>query len=684
MKGTGMVRFVLWSKQALRLQTSSRCWLGFAGLLWLGLGISNASANAPLPDTLQYNRTGNMLESSPPPGKTFFLEGSVFQKEHTVRVYYARALGNRCPRLRIARTVCPAPEASGRWGCQEWRRGRYKSLGKFKVLIPRLRHAFSRYCFRVAYYETLEASLVNGLVRQLFRKLQTRIKGKWERISLDRASSRGAIRAAQRRRINFLRGNAPSSRNLPLLRKTVNRIVERFIEDELVRYISSIRAPKRRRSLRKFLRQEAFKFGLAYLRSRSTHRRFYYLARYILQQQHMIKMVGDLTQKLQQTSNSEVLATLNRRPIRGTKFRTLLVALQTRFTEFKALNFTLFEALLYPEKNPRFAAEWSRFLSEACRAVRRSHLRQKGYRKFNRWRQKMLMLRRWRGKGGRKPVPRSYSGMEALSCYRVSPTPIRDIVSNKRTVWFRTTRSNDFLRFLFLFNTRINLYDYIDYLRRATGVHQSFRLYEKQLRKTRVGVLGSIGDYLSNITMRQSNLSSPVSLKAQQYFEYYMSTDVGFAGALVPGFDSLQVKVFPYIGVHVYFAPVANSIPLQVEDGFLRRFSVFVGLTIMSFELQNNSVNVVGALGTISPMLGFGIRLTDFVRFNVGGILYVNRSLNPLVGGEQNLLAVTGFVSLSIDANLVQIIAGEIRKARNNAINVQRAAKGRRPLNVAD
>lgn len=611
-----------------------------------------------------------MLEGAPPVGKPFYVTGELFSEERTVRLYYARATGKSCPPLNQLKNGCPAGEKPGQWACQEWRRIRSKGARRFRVLIPRLRSSFSRYCFRVAFYESLGDTLTEGLVSQLFSRVRAAIHREWSptflssfHISGNKQTSQSSPKQKKSRLLRyfrFLTGRSPNAAGTVLLRQIVSQEVARFLKEDLRRYTSSVKSRQSRGSLKKFLLQKTLKYGLAYLRQQTTYRRYYHLARYIILDVEIMKMISAFTQGLQKSSLDAIKTEMSRSPYIGPE-KTLDGALTKKLNIVKTLNLTRLTKILQPSKQPTWSNDWARYLKQACEMIERLHIKRAGFSQYKRWKDAVLSRKTLKSVG---KASKQVMELMQRSCYRWSKTKVVNLNHSFKNA---QTTMPDHVSFFLRPNSSININRYIRYLQSVTLLHRSFRIFKKQLRKTAANVKSSIGGYLSSVTIRQSNLSSPLALSAKQYFFNYLSIDVGFAGALLPGFDDLQVKVFPYVGIHVYFTPVSSAIPLQVEDSFLRRFSLFVGVTLLPFDLQNNSIYAIGAMGGVSPILGLGFRVTDFIRFNVGSVLYINRSLDLVNRDEADRLAITGFVSISIDANLFELIGSAVTRSRDVA-----------------
>jgi hypothetical protein len=136
----------------------------------------------------------------------------------------------------------------------------------------------------------------------------------------------------------------------------------------------------------------------------------------------------------------------------------------------------------------------------------------------------------------------------------------------------------------------------------------------------------------------------------EQRFRWYVSADMGFAHAW--DID----ESFAYTGVNFYFSPVNKRAPLNglgVRQQFSRRFALIIGLPTPSLEDPSRKPLVAG-----KPLLvGTGVRLNDYLRLTVGGLVFDETDPDPLVDDTRGLKA-TPFASLSLDINLVGIFTG--------------------------
>lgn len=135
--------------------------------------------------------------------------------------------------------------------------------------------------------------------------------------------------------------------------------------------------------------------------------------------------------------------------------------------------------------------------------------------------------------------------------------------------------------------------------------------------------------------------------KFEQRFRWYVSADLGFAHAW--DID----ESFAYIGVNFYGSPVNKKAPLNGFGRrlpFLRRFALVIGLPMTNLEDPSRKPLVAG-----KPVLvGAGIRLTDYLRLTVGGLLFNEADPDPLVDDTRGVKA-TPFASLSLDIDVAGI-----------------------------
>lgn len=126
----------------------------------------------------------------------------------------------------------------------------------------------------------------------------------------------------------------------------------------------------------------------------------------------------------------------------------------------------------------------------------------------------------------------------------------------------------------------------------------------------------------------------------------YLSFDAGY------GTNMALQKWFPYLGINIYFRPIKREIPLKHYKGrdiICSRVSALVGLTANSIESEPKSK---GLIGNKAILLGGGVRVLPWLKFNYARMIYYNIPDNPLV--NRRYLASDHFISASIDIDIVE------------------------------
>ena len=150
-------------------------------------------------------------------------------------------------------------------------------------------------------------------------------------------------------------------------------------------------------------------------------------------------------------------------------------------------------------------------------------------------------------------------------------------------------------------------------------------------------------------------LTSSASTDALSYKEragWYLSFDVG---VLAPLLGESSATVTPYFGLNFYFAPVDKDVPLSVDGGLSKRFSLVAGITLG--EVADTSASITGTAWSDSSralLLGAGLRVTDYVRAGAGALFVRQADPNPVVSRQRLRLA--PFVSLSVDVDMIGLI----------------------------
>ena len=127
---------------------------------------------------------------------------------------------------------------------------------------------------------------------------------------------------------------------------------------------------------------------------------------------------------------------------------------------------------------------------------------------------------------------------------------------------------------------------------------------------------------------------------------WYVSADSGIAVAPALG------EVFPYIGTTMFFRPVNKAVP---PTSFGTRFSVLFGLTWTDNVLKTGQREALFADDT-TMLLGGGLRLTEWLRLTVGGLIFKAPDPNPLI--DKTRLKMTPFVSMSADIDAGDVLKG--------------------------
>lgn len=637
-------------------------------------GYSTPYRRPPVQLTIvSYNRGANAIENNLPQGKAFILKGYAYPNEHTIRVFYRRRTKEGCPKVNVHTAYCPKAEGGGEskgeegggWACQEWQRGRNKKTNEFQVLIPRLRESIAPYCFQVAYYGSLSGHVLDALLSEMLKDLRKEVLRPWFRD----ITKHGHLK----RVLSFNRGLVPTKKEHALVEQIVANFVAKMVRGRLLPYLN-LRGSKPKESAEHILRRELTAYATAYLHAASKEQYVRYLSHGALLKPYIKDLLGVLLNDLQNTTNSFIRSSVNRRPHHGTE-NSRLSGLLHYYSQYKSLNLTLLKRLM--NSKPKFTHRFSELLREVCGSVlERGNKLRMGAKKYNQFVQTMkvqltipnstVYKPRWQANYWQAYHNKTVTGSPEtryLSCHRFSKKKILDVNQN---FGFRTQQG----KMVLAPNLRINVYAVAHYFEEIHHAYKREHFFRKQLHKVEKEIRHTIGSYLSSVNLRASNSSAPIAVGGASFIDYYVSTDIGLAGTMIPGFDSQlggQIwipGVLPYIGFHFYFVPVSKDIPLRLEDGFLRRFSIFGGFTLGAFKVQDQSVNAIGLLGAtgLLPMVGMGLRLTDFIRVSGGAFLYTNKSLNPFLQHQTGRLAVSGFVSLSIDVNVWQFIGQQLRK----------------------
>ena len=134
----------------------------------------------------------------------------------------------------------------------------------------------------------------------------------------------------------------------------------------------------------------------------------------------------------------------------------------------------------------------------------------------------------------------------------------------------------------------------------------------------------------------------------------YISADTGVACA--PELTTCST----YAGTNIYFRPVNKAAPLSQfgsffsRPSFSRRASITLGLTVNG--IGDGGKTREDLIGSQTLVYGFGVRMTNSVRFTAGGLLFKKLSPNPLSTDKK--LATTYFVSISFDIDVAPALNG--------------------------
>ncbi len=131
---------------------------------------------------------------------------------------------------------------------------------------------------------------------------------------------------------------------------------------------------------------------------------------------------------------------------------------------------------------------------------------------------------------------------------------------------------------------------------------------------------------------------------------WYVSMDAGLAY----GWDIDEA--FGYLGTNIYFRPVNKDAPLQsfgsFAQSFTRRVSALIGLTVTGQTEEADRREAL--IGGRVLVVGGGLRLTDSIRVNGGGLVFKAVDPNPLV--TERRVEISPFISLSFDIDVVGML----------------------------
>ena len=139
-------------------------------------------------------------------------------------------------------------------------------------------------------------------------------------------------------------------------------------------------------------------------------------------------------------------------------------------------------------------------------------------------------------------------------------------------------------------------------------------------------------------------LSHSVSIPVESMKDIYYGLDVGFSYAL--GINTL----FTYQGLNIYLAPINRETPFSLykgNDRWLKRISIYLGI---AQTLGSAPIEYEPLFSGNSLIVGAGWRFNRAMRINIGGLIYREKDLNPLI--SKTTVAVSPTISLTVDVDL--------------------------------
>jgi hypothetical protein len=139
---------------------------------------------------------------------------------------------------------------------------------------------------------------------------------------------------------------------------------------------------------------------------------------------------------------------------------------------------------------------------------------------------------------------------------------------------------------------------------------------------------------------------------------FYVSADVGL---MMPVFRKQGTDIALYVGVNLYFEAVDKNVPLSVDGGIGKRFSLMGGITLD--KISDPPKSIEGVIGDQFLMGGVGFRLTDYLRLGGGVVFFDQRDPNPTV--SQTSLRVAPYFALSLDSDVIGIVKDAIGSGKS-------------------
>jgi hypothetical protein len=115
----------------------------------------------------------------------------------------------------------------------------------------------------------------------------------------------------------------------------------------------------------------------------------------------------------------------------------------------------------------------------------------------------------------------------------------------------------------------------------------------------------------------------------------------------------------PFAGASVYFDRVDRVVDLEelVGNTFWQRNSLTVGFLLSTPSLNGKDVTGPWSAGVV-PVVGFGHRMTQYLRLDVGAIPFKDVDANPVITSPQWGVAL--WVGASIDADVWAVVSGKL------------------------
>ena len=172
----------------------------------------------------------------------------------------------------------------------------------------------------------------------------------------------------------------------------------------------------------------------------------------------------------------------------------------------------------------------------------------------------------------------------------------------------------------------------------------------------------SVRRHLRETVSIQGPLVSGKAAKSDEHASW-ISPTTGVAVALpfvndtgAQGFS--EPWLVPYLGANIYFKRVDRVIDPDdlVGDTFRQRNSLMVGVLVTKPSLNGTPVSGVWSSGPV-PVVGFGHRMTPFIRIDGGVALFEHARRLPTV--TDKALSFACWIGASIDADLWALVKGK-------------------------